>query len=46
MIETKTVTEKREVSGFDRVHVRDIGEVILTQGEKESLSRELHLIAS
>lgn len=37
MIETKKVTEKREVSGFDRVHVRDIGELILTQGEKESL---------
>ncbi|MGB3712977.1 MAG: head GIN domain-containing protein [Candidatus Promineifilaceae bacterium] len=37
MSATEKVTEKREVSGFDRVYVRDIGEVILTQGEKESL---------
>jgi hypothetical protein len=37
MAETTTVTEKREVSGFDRVHIRDIGELIVTQGEKESL---------
>ena len=37
MSATEKVTEKREVGSFDRVHVRDIGEVILTQGEKESL---------
>jgi hypothetical protein len=37
MAAAEKVTEKREIGGFDRVHVRDIGEVILTQGEKESL---------
>lgn len=32
-----TVTEKRSVSGFDRVHLSDIGEMFLTQGDDESL---------
>ncbi len=37
MSATEKITEIREVGGFDRVHVRDIGELILTQGDKESL---------
>jgi carbon monoxide dehydrogenase subunit G len=37
MSSTDRVTEKRVVSGFDRVHIRDIGQLILTQGEQESL---------
>lgn len=30
-------TEERAVSGFDRVTLKDIGEVVITQGERESL---------
>lgn len=37
MSTTEKVTEKRNVSGFDRVHIRDIGSLILTQGDEESL---------
>lgn len=33
-------TEERAVSGFDRVILKDIGEVIITQGEGESLRIE------
>lgn len=29
--------EYRQVAGFDKVHVKGIGELILTQGEKEEL---------
>jgi hypothetical protein len=35
-------TESREVSNFDRVALRDYGEVIITQGEQESLTVEAH----
>jgi len=37
MSSTDKVTEKRVVSGFDRVHIKDIGQLILTQGDQESL---------
>jgi len=36
----KLVTEAREVRGFHRVSLADSGEVILTQGERESLTVE------
>ena len=32
------VTESREVSNFDRVFLRDYGELVITQGEEESLT--------
>ena len=34
------VTEERDVSGFDRVALSGFGEVIITQGDKESLTVE------
>ena len=34
------VTESREVSNFDRVFLRDYGELVITQGEEESLTIE------
>jgi hypothetical protein len=34
------VTESREVSNFDRVLLRDYGELVITQGEEESLTIE------
>jgi len=33
-------TESREVSNFDRVFLRDYGELVITQGEEESLTIE------
>jgi len=36
------VTESREVSNFDRVALRDYGELVITQGEQESLTIEAH----
>lgn len=36
------VTESREVSNFDRVFLRDYGELVITQGEQESLTIETH----
>jgi len=36
------VTESREVSNFDRVFLRDYGELVITQGEQESLTIEAH----
>ena len=36
------VTESREVSNFDRVALRDYGELVITQGEQESLTVEAH----
>jgi hypothetical protein len=36
------VTEFREVSDFDRVFLRDYGELVITQGEQESLTIEAH----
>jgi hypothetical protein len=36
------VTESREVSNFDRVALRDYGELVITQGEQESLTIETH----
>jgi hypothetical protein len=36
------VTESREVSNFDRVYLRDYGELVITQGEQESLTIETH----
>jgi hypothetical protein len=35
-------TESREVSNFDRVFLRDYGELVITQGEEESLTIEAH----
>jgi hypothetical protein len=35
-----TITEDRDVSGFNRVRVAGIGEVIITQGDEESLTIE------
>jgi hypothetical protein len=37
MATDKTVSEKREISDFNRITVRDIGELVLSQGDKESL---------
>jgi hypothetical protein len=37
MATDKTVNEKREVSDFNYIHIRDIGELILSQGDRESL---------
>ncbi|HEB30898.1 MAG TPA: DUF2807 domain-containing protein [Spirochaetes bacterium] len=34
------VSETREVKGFERVVMRDYGELVITQGEKESLTVE------
>jgi hypothetical protein len=34
------VTETREVSNFDRVELKSIGELVITQGESESLTVE------
>jgi len=36
------VTESREVSNFDRVFLRDYGELVITQDEEESLTIEAH----
>lgn len=36
------VAESREVSNFDRVALRDYGELVITQGEEESLTIEAH----
>ena len=36
------VTESREDSNFDRVFLRDYGELVITQGEQESLTVEAH----
>jgi hypothetical protein len=36
------VTESRKVSNFDRVLLRDYGELVITQGEQESLTIETH----
>jgi hypothetical protein len=36
------VTESREASNFDRVFLRDYGELVITQGEQESLTIEAH----
>jgi len=36
----KLVTESREVRGFDRISLTSSGEVILTQGDRESLTVE------
>jgi hypothetical protein len=33
----KLIKEKRNVRGFDRIRIRDIGELLLEQGEKETL---------
>ena len=33
-------TETREVSGFDRVDLAGFGDLVLTQGEEESLTIE------
>lgn len=37
MATDKTVSEKREISGLNRITVRDIGDLLLSQGDKESL---------
>jgi len=37
-----TITEKREVSGFDRVTLKEFGKLIITQGEQEALTIETH----
>ena len=34
------VTEEREVSGFERVALSGVGQVIVTQGEEEALTVE------
>ena len=36
----RIITEDRDVSGFDKIHVSGVGRIILTQGTKESLSIE------
>ncbi len=36
------VTESREISNFDRVALRDYGELVITQGGQESLTIEAH----
>ncbi len=36
------VAESREASNFDRVFLRDYGELVITQGEQESLTIEAH----
>ena len=33
-------TENRPVSNFDRIHLRDFGELVITQGEQEALTVE------
>ena len=40
MSETKFITETREVKDFDQVKLREYGELIITQGEQESLTIE------
>ncbi len=40
MSTSDVVTETREVSGFDRVALREFGELVITQGEEESLTIE------
>ncbi len=40
MSNSDLVTESREVSNFDRVVLRDYGELVITQGEQESLTVE------
>jgi hypothetical protein len=40
MSKSDVLTETREVSDFDRVSLREFGELVITQGEEESLTIE------